>query len=549
MLSTEKSYSVDETRKWVARILKEANKQAIDATNIKVMVTAKLDGLAAMLREDKLLVTRGDGSQGNDISSSFTKGVVDAGNGFSGVGELVMTTDYFETHLKDLGYAHPRNICVGVVNSDEVNEDFVNALEDGAVRFVPYSTLNHWEGSFTELIENHDTIQQQIIESCEYPTDGVVAEITHKGLKSILGSTSHHNRWQIAIKQRSEAKQATVKSITWQTRRTGRVTPVLEVEPIELSGATVRRVTAHHAGNVKTLKLGKGAVISVERSGEVIPKIVAVVATASRTQIAKNCASCDSTLSWQRDFLICTNHSNCLAQVENTLEHFFKIHGQVDGFGSKSIEKLVAAGINTLEKIYDSSEENFHEAGFGTGQAKNLRTELDRSLHVETEDWRFLGAFGIPQLGRGDSRRLLQHIRLNDLVNVTQKEIMAIEGFAEISSIDIVGGLTKKWPTIKHMLNLGFNLSETPLLEESEPIKSPITGMKIVFTGKMIQGTRNQMKKDALELGAKVQSSVSAKTDILICGEKVGPSKLSKAKKAGIQIMNEKEYAVLLEDQ
>jgi len=549
MLSMEKSYSVNETKKWVTRILKEANKQNIDEINIRVMVTAKLDGLAAMFREDKLLVTRGDGIHGNDITSSFTKGVVNTGNGISGVGELVMTTDYFEGHLKKLGYAHPRNICVGVVNSDEVNEDFVKALKDCAVRFVPYSTLNRWEGNFTELIDNHDTIQKQIIESCEYPTDGVVAEITHTELKSILGSTSHHNRWQIAIKQRSETKQATVKSITWQTKRTGRVTPVLEVTPIELSGATVRRVTAHHAGNVKTLKLGKGAVISVERSGEVIPKIVAVVETASRTQIAKNCVSCDSTLTWQRDFLICTNHSNCPAQVENTLEHFFKTHGQVDGFGSKSIEKLVAAGIDTLEKIYDSSEENFQDAGFGPGQSKNLRTELDRSLLVETEDWRFLGAFGIPQLGQGDSRHLLQHMRLNDLTKVTQEEIMAIEGFAEISSTDIVGGLTKKWPTIKHMLNLGFNLSETPLLEESESIESPITGMKIVFTGKMIQGSRNQMKKDALELGAKVQSIVSAKTDILICGEKVGPSKLSKAKKLGIQIMNEKEYAVLLEDQ
>ena len=547
MLSTEKSYSVEETSKWVTRILNEANKQDIDEIDIRVMVTAKLDGLAAMFREDKLLAARGDGIQGNDITSSFDKGVVDAGNGISGVGELVLTTDYFEAHLKKLGYAHPRNICVGVVNSDEVNEDFVKALKDGAVRFVPYSTLNRWEGSFTELIEKHDTIQQQIKESCEYPTDGVVAEITHSELKSVLGSTSHHNRWQIAIKQRSEAKEATIKSIIWQTKRTGRVTPVLEVEPIELSGATVGRVTAHHAGNVKALQLGKGAVITVERSGEVIPKIVTVVKTASKTQIAENCASCGQELTWKRDFLVCNNHSACPAQIENTLEHFFKIHGQVDGFGSKSIEKLVVAGIDTLEKIYNSNEEDFLQAGFGPVQSKNLRKELDRSLQVEIEDWRFLGAFGIPQLGRGDSRRLLQHMRLDDLTKVTKEEVMAVEGFAEISSADIVGGLTKRWPTIKHMLSLGFNLSETPLLEESEAIESPIAGMKIVFTGKMIQGSRDQMKKDALELGAKVQSSVSTKTDILICGEKVGPAKISKAEKLGIRVVSEEEYGILLQ--
>ena len=547
MLSMEKSYSVDETRKWVTRVLKEANKQSIVKTEINVIITAKLDGLAAMLREDKLLVSRGDGIHGNDITSSFSKGVVDIGNGISGVGELVMTTDYFEAHLKNLGYAHPRNICVGVVNSDEVNQDFVKALKDGAIRFVPYSTLNHWEGSFDELIENHNTIQQQIIKSCEYPTDGVVAEITHTKLKLVLGSTNHHNRWQIAIKQRSEAKEATIKSITWQTKRTGRVTPVLEVEPIELSGATVRRVTAHHAGNVKKLQLGKGAVISVERSGEVIPKIVGVVKPSSRTQIAETCGSCNCDLIWQRDFLICTNHSDCPAQVANTLEHFFKIHGQVDGFGSKTIEKLVTAGIDTLEKIYDSSNENFQQAGFGPGQSKNLTTELNRSLLVETEDWRFLSAFGIPQLGHGDSRRLLQHMRLKSLSNVTQKEIMEIEGFAEISSSDIVAGLCNRWSTIEHMLNLGFNLLETPLLEESEMIESPIAGMKVTFTGTMIRKSRNQMKKDALGLGAKVQNSVSSKTDILICGEKVGPIKINKAKKLGIRIITEEEYSILLQ--
>ena len=546
MLSIEKSYSVEETQKWVNRVLKEANKQAIDKDGIRVIATAKLDGLAAVYREDGLLATRGDGTHGNDITSCFDKGVVNIGEGIPGVGELVMTTDYFEKNLKQLGYAHPRNICVGVVNSDEVNEDFIEALKDGAVRFVPYSTMDRWEGTFNELIDNHEQIQQQVLESCQYPTDGVVVEITHGLLKTELGSTSHHHRWQIALKQRSQTKQTTIMDIAWQTKRTGRVTPVLEVESIELSGANVSRVTAHHAGNVKALQLGKGAVISVERSGEVIPKIVDVVKTASSTMIAKTCSSCGQDLSWQRDFLVCTNHSSCPAQMENTLEHFFKIHGQVDGFGSKSIEKLVAGGIDTLEKIYSSNEEDFINVGFGPGQSKNLRRELDRSISVDTEDWRFLGAFGIPQLGRGDSRRLLQHFRIADLAKITQEEIMEIEGFAEISSADIIQGLSKRWPTIHYMLGLGFNLIETPLLSEAEAIESPISGMKVVFTGKMISGSRSEMKKNALDLGAQVQSSVSSKTDMLICGEKVGPAKIAKAEKLGVRVISEEEYNSLL---
>jgi DNA ligase (NAD+) len=546
MLSIEKSYSVEETQKWVNRVLKEANKQTIDSDEIRVIATAKLDGLAAVYREDGLLATRGDGTHGNDITSCFDKGVVNVGKGTPGVGELVMTTDYFEKNLKQLGYAHPRNICVGVVNSDEVNEDFIEALKDGAVRFVPYSTMDRWEGSFNELIDNHEQIQQKVLESCEYPTDGVVVEITHSSLKTQLGSTSHHHRWQIALKQRSETKQTTVINIVWQTKRTGRVTPVLEVEPIELSGANVSRVTAHHAGNVKALKLGKGAVISVERSGEVIPKIVDVIKAASKTKIANTCSSCGQELTWHRDFLVCTNHSECPAQMENTLEHFFKIHGQVDGFGSKSIKKLVAGGIDTLEKIYASNEENFQSIGFGPGQSKNLRRELDRSLSVETEDWRFLGAFGIPQLGKGDSRRLLEHMRIEELDKITQEEIMEIEGFAEISSADIVQGLSKRWPTIRYMLGLGFNLIQTPLLSETKTINSPISGMKLIFTGKMVFGSRDEMKKNALQLGAKVQSSVSSKTDLLICGEKVGPAKIAKAENLGVRVISEADYNSLL---
>ena len=340
-----------------------------------------------------------------------------------------------------------------------------------------------------------------------------------------------------------------MKSITWQTRRTGRVTPVLEIEPIELSGALVGRVTAHHAGNVKALRLGKGAIVAVERSGEVIPKIVEVIKPATRTIIVNKCESCGYELTWQRDFLICPNHSECPAQIENTLEHFFKTHGQVDGFGSKSIEKLVTAGIDTLENIYSSTEEDFQQAGFGPGQSKNLRSELNRSLEVEIEDWRFLSAFGIPQLGQGDSRRLLQNIQFDELPEVTKEEIIEIEGFAEITSADIVAGLKNKWPTIKYMLGLDFKLSKTPLLLESALINSPISGMKVVFTGKMLQGSRDQIKKNALELGAKIQSSVSAKTDILICGENAGLAKIDKAEELGVQVMSEQDYVIFLKNQ
>ena len=384
--------------------------------------------------------------------------------------------------------------------------------------------------------------------SSEYPIDGVVAEITHRKLKKSLGYTSHHYRWQIAIKQKAETKEATVKGVIWQTGRTGRITPVLEVKTIELSGANVSRITAHHAGYVKASRLGKGAIIKAERSGEVIPKIVEVVQSARRVTIPKKCPDCAHDLEWEGDFITCGNDMKCPGQIKETLEYFFKTHGQVDGFGPASIEKLVTAGIDSLEKIYGSSEEDFRKAGFGEGQSRNLRDELDQSISVQIEDWRFLAAFGIARLGKGDGRLLLQNIPLKHLSQVTKKEIAAIDGFAETSAADIVEGLTKRWSTINNMRKKGFNLLDTPLISESQSIESPVAGKKIVFTGKMHQGSRDQMEKDALQLGAQVQGSVSAKTDLLVCGENVGASKKSKAEKLGVQMISENAYVTLLKD-
>ena len=127
-------------------------------------------------------------------------------------------------------------------------------------------------------------------------------------------------------------------------------------------------------------------------------------------------------------------------------------------------------------------------------------------------------------------------------------DIEDIDGFAEVSARDIIKGLADKWSTINHMLNLGFNLSKTQLLSEAEEIESPIAGLKLVFTGKMTSGSRDDMKKNALNLGAEIQSTVSGKTDILICGENVGSTKLTKAEKLGVKVLSEEDYHSLLND-
>jgi DNA ligase (NAD+) len=365
-------------------------------------------------------------------------------------------------------------------------------------------------------------------------------------LKARMGATSHHYRWQIAVKRKGRTAQTVVEAVQWQVGRTGNVTPVLEVAPVNLSGATIRRVTAHHAGKVAKLRIGPGSRIEIIRSGEVIPKLEQVLSASEQVQLPQKCPACEHDLYWKGDFLRC-GHARCPAQIVQRISHWFRILGSADWFGIKTIQKLVAHGYDTLEKIYALDADTFAGVGFGPVQSKNLAEALAVSRTKPVEDWRFLAAFGIPDLGVGDSRRLLEHILLEEIVSVDAETIARINGFGGITSKSIAGGAAEIKSTLLHMLSLGFNLEKTPLLSESASVQSPIAGKNLVFTGKMQGGSREAMQAQARQLGANVQSAVSGNTDLLICGEKVGASKIDKASKLGVKILSEAEYYQLIE--
>jgi DNA ligase (NAD+) len=238
--------------------------------------------------------------------------------------------------------------------------------------------------------------------------------------------------------------------------------------------------------------------------------------------------------------------SSCPAQVEQGIIHFFKILGTAEWYGIKTIQKLVSKGYDSLKKIYFMKEEDFLEAGFGPVQSKNLYNALRTSKEKSVEDWRFLAAFGIPDLGTGDSRKLLTHFRLESFGERTSEDIIKIHGFGEKTSESIVNGIQKIWDLMQHMMNLGFNLERTPLEDEKEDSGSPIAGKGIVFTGKMKKGSREDMKAHAGSLCAKVQLAVNTKTDYLVCGEKAGAGKIKKAQEVNARIITEDEYFELL---
>ncbi len=544
MLSLEKAYTVDALRRFVDRVEKTAAE--LDLPPVIYRVTVKLDGLAA--RDDgTVLATRGNGRTGYEISSVFEKGVqIEGGKRGQGLGEIVIDKAYFETHLSGV-FEHPRNMAVGIVSADTVNVNAAAALEAGAVRFVPYTQLPSWTGDGTNLLDTIVSLYETMTAASAFPQDGLVIETSDPVLQAAMGATSHHNRWQIAFKQRGETVETTVESVAWQVGRTGNITPVLRVSPVSISGATIRRVTAHHAGMVKDRCIGAGARIEIIRSGEVIPKLEAVRHPSDTVDIPHACPSCKSALEWENDFLKCRN-PHCPAQVVQGLVHWFKTIGNADWFGIKTVEKIVSGGYTTLESVYQMTETDFLDLGFGPVQSANLDAAITASRSKPIEDWRFLAAFGIPDLGTGDSRKLLARFPIDRLTDVTADQIKDIHGFGAVTSQRIEKGIRSMQNRIRHMIDLGFSLESTPIAPETPQIDSPIAGKKIVFTGKMTAGTRETMQAAARAAGAIVQTSVSAKTDILVCGEKVGAKKIEKATAAGVTLMTEADYNDLVKD-
>lgn len=546
MLSTDKAYSLSEVSAWLDRLKKSAVELGKNFDSLEIRVTPKLDGFAAYF-DGKRLYTRGDGKKGTDISRVLERGLQIAGNStnLKGAGEIVVSKAYFAKHLSDY-FEHPRNFQASVVKEKELEEHAALAIKDGAAKFFPFSELPSWFFKPDELFQNFESIIDVAWESVDYDVDGVVLEAIDQELKSHMGATRHHYRWQLAFKRVQSTAEVRVLRVTPQTSRVGRVTPVLELEPTRLSGATIQRATAHHYGMVRDKGIGPGALIELTRSGEVIPKLNRVIESVQPPQIAEHCPSCDSELVWDGDNLYCLNKSDCTAQITNTIEHFFSTLRNNDGFGEASIKRFYEHGIRSIIGVYRLTKSDYLNMGFGDKQSDNFLIQLKRSKQEPIEDWRFLAAFGVLRMGAGNCEKLLSHVDLEDIFDLNAEEIAKIEGFAEITAKVAVEGFQRIREQFRELFALGFNIEKTKNTIDSKFLDSPIAGKTIVFTGSMSSGSREEMQSQAKKLGAKVGSSVSSKTDILVMGDSVGDSKIQSAIKHDVQMMPEAEYLKLV---
>jgi DNA ligase (NAD+) len=397
-----------------------------------------------------------------------------------------------------------------------------------------------------ELADKMDAIREELIGDYEYPVDGLIAEILDEDVKAAAGATGHHHVWMVAIKQKGETAVTTVEGITWQIGRSGRLTPVVLVKPVSLTGCTISKVTAHHAMNVLNEGIGEGAVVEILRSGDVIPFLNSIVKPApdANCLIPTECPCCGEPTVMQKDFLVCTN-DNCADRKTAQIEHFFSILGNIDLFGPKTCATLVEHGVTSLVDIFTLSESDYAKMGFGPGQAANLVKEIEQAKGRSIDDYRLLAAFGISHLGRGDSKKLLGHVAIDELAIVTEELLMGIKGFGRITSQSIAASLQGILDDLAFMLAHFTNIERTPLKANVVAVDSPIAGKHLVFTGAMSK-SRDEMKTECESLSGIAQGSVNKKTDYLVIGDKVGESKLTKARGLGITIITEEEYRAML---
>jgi DNA ligase (NAD+) len=286
--------------------------------------------------------------------------------------------------------------------------------------------------------------------------------------------------------------------------------------------------------------------IRLSRSGEVIPKIEEVLVPVT-PELPATCPSCGAPLIWERDYLLCINSMNCPAQITHSIEHFFKTLGNVDGFGPSSIRKLYEGSIRSLPAIYSLTVEDFFNLGFGPKQAENMVGQLQRSQADPIEDWRFLAAFGMYRMGLGNCEKLLMVFPLEHVFELSREEIIGIKGFNEKTADELLAGIRATAELFLAMYGLGFNLLVTQQSEAAgESGVGLLSGKLIVFSGAMKEGSRGDMKKQAKAFGARVGDSITGKTDMLVCGERVGAAKLKKAQDLSVQIISETEYLAIV---
>jgi len=589
MLSLANSYNIGEVVDFIERIKKRISKEQ----ELKYCLEVKLDGLSISLTyiQGKLVraVTRGDGFIGEDVTenilqiASVVKTLPQAID-IEIRGEIVLPLASFEKLNKERLekgeelFANPRNAASGTLRQLDpkiVKERALDAYFYFLVEADKLGLKSHSESmkflesmgikttGIFELLENSKDIEQRIDywekerENLPYETDGLVIKVDEINLWEEIGYTSKTPRWAIAYKFPAHQVSTVLNDVTWQVGRTGKLTPVAELEEVELSGSKVKRASLHNISEIQRKDIRIGDRVFIEKAAEIIPQVVKAIKeerTGNEKTIEEpiNCPVCNHKLEREEGLvdIKCVNEE-CPAKIQGEIEYFVSRDAlNIMGLGSKIVEKFIDLGyIKTVVDIYDLKnhrEELENIDKMGKRSIENLLNSIEESKNREYD--KVIYALGIPFIGKVASKVLAKASKnIDKLMSMTFEELTSIEGIGEIAANEIIAFFkkekTQKLVTALKEKGLKFEIAESEIKVEN--LNPNFAGKNFLFTGTLKHFTREQIKEEIEKLGGKNLSSVSKNLDYLIVGEKAG-SKLKKAQEIPtIKILTEEEFIEL----
>ncbi len=562
MLSLNKTYKTEDLREWMGKN--------------ELVSTFKLDGVACSLifenQSLKMGKTRGDGTYGEDITQKILwvenipkKVPKNSLKKFEIRGELYCSEEQF-FHLSEEmvseGLEKPtsqRNIVAGLMGRRENLElcrfinfqayDFITEgkhLKKEMEKFKILKSLN-FEIPDVDFHRDFKSVESSIekaknfMAEGDYNIDGLVFTINDLETQDQMGVTSHHPRYKIAFKFQSQSARTKIKEITWAVSRNGILTPVGLIEPVDLSGAKISRVTFHNYGMVKQYELKKGDEIEIVRSGEVIPKFIALIKSSkSKFEIPDRCPSCNSRIKIEEIRLYCTN-PDCPGKNKEIILNFIQKIG-IDDISSKRLDELIDAKlVKNIPDLYRLKKDDL----LGLEKVQDvLATKLIKNIEEskKVDMITFLSALGITGGAYNKCEKVVHNgfNTLEKIKSITPEKLMEIESFAEKSSYEFYNSLKQKFPLIDKLMELGFKF------EKVKEVHSPISGKKICITGALSE-KRTIVEAKIRELGGIVVSSISDKTDYLLTNETSSDSsKFIKAKKLKIPLLTEEDFFKLI---
>ncbi len=570
LLSLENCYSSEEFLSWFFK-MKEAGAE-------KFIVEPKYDGLTVevLFENGKILfaATRGNGLVGEDVTENVkTIRNLPLSINYKGTvrirGEVLISRKNFELLKQTENFANPRNAAAGSLRQldpaitasrklEIVFYDVIEPIFDTEVEALNFLKENFLPTCWYKLAQSSEeitlTYQQWISaerENFKYEVDGLVIKVNSKFVQHKLGSTAKSPRWAIAFKFPAQQATTRLTKIEWSVGRTGTVTPIAILEPVELAGATISRATLHNAEEIRKLGVMINDVVIVERRGDVIPKIVKVLAelrdgSQIPAEIPTNCPVCKAKLIKDGPFLKCTS-SYCKAQLVARLTHLISRNCfAIDGLGEKLIETLVRLGFvkDLADIFYLNTAILISLPAFDKKKAKKIIENMEKSKKIPLH--KFINALGIQLVGEKAAKDLARYFKtLDSFLKADIKSLIQIEGIGEKTVESIINFLSdeKNRFVIKKMLKAGV-----VVLPEEEK-SGTLAGKYIAITG-TLSFPRSKVKELIEQNGGIFDSNLTKKTNILIVGKNAG-SKLAKAKKliaegADLKIVGEDEFLHML---